>query len=60
MEMSHVADDYPAIARRLKELSEESRRAEESALAPRRRGTGGHTTERAPRPTDETYPSHRG
>jgi hypothetical protein len=29
MEMSHVADDYAAIARRLKELREETERAEQ-------------------------------
>jgi hypothetical protein len=29
MQVSHVADDYAAIARRLKELQEEARRAEE-------------------------------
>ena len=29
MQLSHAADDYPAIARRMREISEERRKAEE-------------------------------
>lgn len=36
MQVSHVADDYAAIARRLKELQEEALRAEERAAMPPR------------------------
>ena len=37
MEMSHVADDYAAIARRLKEIRAEQELAEQRAALPARR-----------------------
>jgi hypothetical protein len=37
MEMSHIADDFAAIARRLNEILEENRTAEERAALPPRR-----------------------
>jgi len=37
MEMSHVADDYAAIARRLKEIRAEQELAEQRAAMPPRR-----------------------
>jgi hypothetical protein len=40
MEMSHVADDYAAIARRLKELREESEQAEHFVPQPGVRAAG--------------------
>ena len=39
MEMSHVADDYAAIARRLKEIRAEQELAEQRAAMPPRRPT---------------------
>jgi len=60
MEMSHVADDYAAIARRLKELQEETLRAEERAAQPIRRVEPLYQMGRAPHPAGEAYQSsHR-
>jgi hypothetical protein len=41
--ISHVADDYAAIARRLKELAEENERAEQQASQPVHRAGLGQT-----------------
>ncbi len=48
MQVSHVADDYVAIARRLKELQEETRLAEERAGHIPPRPWLGYPTGRAP------------
>ncbi len=54
MQGSHVADDFAAIARRLKELQDEDRRAEEHASAAESpRVWMGYPTARAPRPREE-------
>ena len=56
MQGSHVADDYAAIARRLKELQEEGRRVEERVQDLGRPWLG-YPTARTPRPiTDPSQP----
>ncbi len=52
MQASHVADDYAAIARRLKEIQEEGRRAAEPANGTARPWLG-YPTGRSPRPSAE-------
>ena len=60
MQVSHVADDYAAIARRLKELQEENRIAEERRSASAEaRVWPGYPTGRASRPVEEAGLSAR-
>jgi len=61
MQGSHVADDFAAIARRLKELRDEDRKAEERASAPvPQRVWMGYPTGRAPQlPIERRAPGHR-
>jgi hypothetical protein len=58
MDVSHVADDYAAIARRLKELQEEGQRAEERTEHPARPWLG-YPTGRAPRLAEEPQRASR-
>jgi hypothetical protein len=60
MQVSHVADDYAAIARRLKELQEESRNVDERRSAPpKARVWLGYPTGRAPRLVEQASSSDR-
>ena len=55
MEMSHVADDYAAIARRLKEIRAEQELAEQHAAMPARRPTLNDAMTPPPRAEREAF-----